>query len=229
ASRTTMVVGGLLARAAGDLRDSLAKAAGAPPRGAAAFRRAARRLCGDAHERRFLAEYQRPAGLSFDDVNYVGDAYATYGYAACAVELEVDKATYEVRLLRVVTAQDVGKAVNPGIVRGQIVGGTVQALGWALLENCVYKDGVLQNPRLTDYVIPTAMDVPDVEAFIVECPTPVGPFGAKGVGEMPMDVPGPAVAAAVLAATGLLITELPLLPERIQAAAEEAAAVRSLS
>ncbi|MBI3297679.1 MAG: xanthine dehydrogenase family protein [Elusimicrobia bacterium] len=216
ASRTTMVVGGLLRRAALDLKTALE--AGGKLRGPAAFKAAAKRLCGTAPERRFLADYHRAAGSSFDDKNYVGDAYGCYGYAACAVELEVDKATYEVKLLRVVTAQDVGKAVNPGVVEGQIVGGSVQALGWALLENCVYKDGALQNPRLTDYVIPTALDVPDIDVIVVENPYSNGPFGAKGVGEMPMDVPGPAVAAALLAATGVLFTFLPILPERIQEA-----------
>ncbi|MBI5596438.1 MAG: xanthine dehydrogenase family protein [Elusimicrobia bacterium] len=228
ASRTTMVVGGLVRRAASDLRTALAKAAGRAPSGAPAFRRAARKLCGAASERRFLAEYERPAGLTFDDVNYVGDAYGSYGFAACAVELEVDRTTFEVRLLRVFTAQDVGKAVNPRVVEGQIAGGTVQGLGWALLEQCVYKDGALQNPRLTDYVIPTALDVPDIEVAIVEDPYSCGPFGAKGVGEMPMDPPGPAVAAAVFNATGLFLPTLPILPERIQEAADEEAARRAL-
>ena len=228
ASRTTMVVGGLLRRATEDLRAALAKADGKPPRGAAALRRAARKLCGDAPERRFLAEYDRPPGLSFDDVNYVGDAYGSYGFAACAVDLEVDRTTYEVRLRRVFTAQDVGKAVNPHVVEGQIAGGTVQALGWALLEQCVYKDGKLQNPRLTDYVIPTALDVPDIEVAIVEDPYSFGPFGAKGVGEMPMDPPGPAVAAAVFNATGLFFPSLPILPERIQEAADEEASRETL-
>jgi CO/xanthine dehydrogenase Mo-binding subunit len=217
ASRTTMVVGGLLKRAAEDLKLALAKHGGS-----------AKRLCGDAPERRFLAEYERAPGMSFDDKTYRGDAYATYGFGALAVELEVDKATWETRVLRVVTAQDVGKAVNPRVVEGQIVGGTVQGLGWALLENCVYKAGVMQNPRLTDYVIPTALDVPDIQALIVENPFPGGPFGAKGVGEMPMDLPGPAVASAVLAATGLFLPYLPLTPERIQAAADEEAAERDL-
>ena len=96
----------------------------------------------------------------------------------------------------------------------------MQALGWALLENCVYKAGVMQNPRLTDYVIPTALDVPDIDAIIIENPYSNGPFGAKGIGEMPMDVPGPAVAAAVLAATGLFFSSLPILPERIQEKAD---------
>lgn len=229
ASRTTMVVGGLLRRAALDLLMAMTKISGRPPKGPAAFARAARHLCGDASERRFLAEYERAPGQNFDDQNYVGDAYGTYGYAACAVELEVDKATYEVKLLRVVTAQDVGKAINPSVVSGQIVGGSVQALGWALLENCVYKDGILQNPRLSDYVIPTALDVPDIDAIIIENPYSNGPYGAKGVGEMPMDGPGPAVAAAILDATGLFFSSLPILPERIQEAYDEANAEKVLA
>ena len=126
------------------------------------------------------------------------------------VDLEVDKTTYEITVLDVVTAQDVGKAINPLLVEGQIIGGTAQALGYALLENMVLDDrGVMQNAQLTNYIIPTTLDTPKMDVTIVEKRYSKGPFGAKGVGELPMDVPAPAVAAAVHDATGLFMTELP--------------------
>ena len=114
------------------------------------------------------------------------------------------------------TAQDVGKAINPLLVEGQIIGGTAQALGYALLENTVLDDrGVMQNAQFTNYIIPTTLDTPNMDVTIVEAPYSKGPFGAKGVGELPMDVPAPAVAAAIHDATGLFMTELPILPERL--------------
>ena len=99
-----------------------------------------------------------------------------------------------------------------------MIGGTAQALGYALLEAPVYKDGVMLNAQLTNYIIPTALDTPEMEIGFVEAPYSNGPFGAKGVGELPMDAPPPAVAAAVHNATGLWITQLPILPERLAAA-----------
>jgi len=118
----------------------------------------------------------------------------------------------------VTTAQDIGKAINPLLVEGQIIGGTAQGLGYALLEQAVYKDGAMQNAQLTNYIIPTSLDMPPLDVVLVEKPYARGPSGAKGIGELPMDVPGPAVAAAIFRATGLLIPELPILPEKILAA-----------
>jgi CO/xanthine dehydrogenase Mo-binding subunit len=101
------------------------------------------------------------------------------------------------------------------LCEGQVIGGSTQGLGWALLEEPVYKDGVMINSQLTNYVIPTSLDTPPFDVVLVEKPYSRGPFGAKGVGELPMDVPAPAVAAAVKHATGKLITTIPLTPERI--------------
>jgi CO/xanthine dehydrogenase Mo-binding subunit len=162
-----------------------------------------------------VEEYEKPPGIVWDDATYRGDAYGVYSYAAMMVELEIDKSTYEVRVRDVVTAQDVGRAINPILVEGQILGGTVQGIGFALLENAVYRDGVMANPQFTNYVIPTTLDTPPMRVEIVEVPYSLGPFGAKGVGELPMDVPAPAIAAAIHKATGLFLAELPILPERI--------------
>ena len=130
-------------------------------------------------------------------------------------DLEIDRATYEVTVHRFTTAQDIGRAINPLVVEGQIMGGTAQALGWALLEKPIYERGEMKNAGLTNYVIPTTLDTPPMEVEIVELPYSRGPFGAKGVGEMPMDVPGPAVAAAISFALGTLVPKLPILPETI--------------
>jgi CO/xanthine dehydrogenase Mo-binding subunit len=134
------------------------------------------------------------------------------------VDLEVDRRTFEVTVHKVTTAQDIGRAINPLLVEGQIIGGTAQGLGYALLEHVVYRDGWMQNAALTNYIIPTSLDMPPMDVVLVEEPYSRGPGGAKGIGELPMDVPGPAVAAAIFNATGLFIPSLPILPERIAAA-----------
>jgi CO/xanthine dehydrogenase Mo-binding subunit len=114
-----------------------------------------------------------------------------------------------------VQAVDVGKAINPTIVRGQIDGGTLQALGWAVLEHIVYKDGKVANANMTNCIVPTFADAPELETIIVECPYPFGPHGAKGVGEIPMDGPAAAVANAVGDALGIELDAIPILPEAI--------------
>ena len=215
ASRTCMVVGGLVRRASLELKTAFEKEYGRVPRTPAELAKAAAVLCGKTPARRFEVEYEKPKDITWDDATYRGDAYGVYSYAAFAAEVEIDKTTFELRTRRVWTAQDIGKAVNPRLAEGQIVGGCTQALGWALLEEPVYKDGVMVNAQLTNYVIPTSLDTPPFDVTIVEKPYSRGPFGAKGVGELPMDVPGPAIAAAVKHATGRLISRLPITPERV--------------
>ena len=105
------------------------------------------------------------------------------------------------RLRKITTAQDIGKAINPLLAEGQITGGTAQAVGYALYENVVMKNGAMANSQLTNYIIPTSLDTPPMDVSIIERPYSQGPFGAKGVGELPMDVPGSAIAAAVYHAT----------------------------
>ncbi len=139
-----------------------------------------------------------------------------YGYVAQSVVVEVDVETGLVRLLDVVSANDVGRAVNPQQVAGQIEGGVVQAAGWTLIENFVMRDGEVLTPHLSTYLIPTILDTPArVRAVIVEHPDPRGPWGVRGVGEMPFLPVAPAVVAAVRAATGVWFTEFPLTPGRV--------------
>jgi CO/xanthine dehydrogenase Mo-binding subunit len=221
ASRTCMIVGRLVQRAARELRDELVRARGGVPTTRAALAAAARQVCGQEGERRFEVAFETPPEIHWDDATYTGDAYGVYGYAAMTVELEVDKRTFEVAVRKVVTAQDVGKAIHPLHVEGQIVGGAAQGLGYALLENVVLKDGVMFNSQFTNYILPTSLDLPDIDVTIIEKAYSRGPFGAKGVGELPIDVPAPAVAAAIHQATGLWVTELPILPERILRAHRE--------
>jgi len=215
ASRTCMVVGGLVSRATKELKRAFEAEYGRVPKTPADLKKAAFVLCKGAPARRFEVQYEKPPEVTWDDATYRGDAYGVYSYAAIAVDLEIDRLTYEVRVNKVTTAQDIGKAINPLLAEGQIIGGSTQGLGWALLEEPIFKDGVMINSTFTNYVIPTSLDTPPFEVILVEKPYSRGPFGAKGVGELPMDIPGPAVAAAVKHATGRLIPTLPHTPERI--------------
>ncbi len=136
--------------------------------------------------------------------------------AAQIVDVEVDTATGKVSILRYTAIQDVGKAVHPKYVEGQIQGGVVQGLGWALNEEYVWsEDGAMQNASLLDYRTPTALDVPPIEVVIVEVPSPMHPFGARGVGEVPIGPPPAAVRNAIHDATGVYLYETPLKPGRI--------------
>ena len=123
---------------------------------------------------------------------------------------------------KITTAQDIGRAIHPVLAAGQIEGGTLQAVGYGLLEELVWDKGRIVNDRLTNYIIPTSLDAPEMETIIVEKPYVHGPFGAKGVGELPMDGGAPAIAAAVFDATGAFVTEIPVTPERLMSILERA-------
>lgn len=145
------------------------------------------------------------------------DTTQSPGFCAQLAEVDVEKETGQVRVRRLVIVQDVGKALNPPAVRGQMIGGAMQGLGWALHERLVYDaSGQLLTATWSDYHIPTAEDLPDtVEAIIVEVPSDHGPMGARGVGEPPVVPTAAAVANAVADATGKRITDLPITPERV--------------
>ena len=145
-----------------------------------------------------------------------GTPYVQYTWGALIVEVEVDTDTGYYKVVGAHAAYDVGKAVNPGGVLGQIYGGTVQGLGYAMMEELVHKDGVVVNPNLGDYYIPTSMDIPqEFKTFIVEVPGPLGPFGAKIIAEPPIVLPGAAVRNAVLNATGVSVDDLPVTSEKV--------------
>ena len=197
ASRTCMVVGGLVDQAAKMVRAHLAALGPA--------------AAGVAHAE--TVQYAPPPGIAWDDETYTGAAYPVFGWAACLVDVSVDVDTYEVHVDRCLQVVDVGKAINPSIVKGQIDGGTLQALGWALLENVVYREGRVANANMTNLIVPTFADAPEIETVLVEVPYPFGPSGAKGVGEIPMDGPAAAVANAVEDALGCAFDAIPILPE----------------
>src|SRR5205085_2854739 len=163
-------------------------------------------------------EYEKPPEISWDDVTYRGDAYGSYGWACDVVEVEVDLDTWQATPVSVVTAHEIGKAIHPVLTAGQIEGGTVQGLGYALIEEVVMRDGRMANAQLTNYTIPTTLDAPPIDVVILENPYAHGPFGAKGVGEMPIDGPAPAVVNALRHA-GFDVREIPAMPEKIMAAA----------
>jgi CO/xanthine dehydrogenase Mo-binding subunit len=161
-------------------------------------------------------QYRPPRTTPLDPQTGKSEPNFAYGYVAEAVEVAVDTETGDVHLLRVICADDVGKAVNPQQVQGQIEGAVVQAAGYAVLENFIQRGGQVLTRGLSTYLIPTVLDIPDaVEAIIVENPDPIGPFGARGMGEMPFLVLAPAVTTALHQATGVWINEFPLTPERV--------------
>jgi CO/xanthine dehydrogenase Mo-binding subunit len=161
-------------------------------------------------------QYRPPATTPLDPETGKSDPNFAYGYVAQAVEVEVDTETGELRILDVISTNDVGKAVNPQQVQGQIEGGVVQAAGYAVTENFQQVGGFVQTDQLSTYLIPTVLDIPDqVRSVILEYPDPIGPFGARGMAEMPFIPVAPAVAAALHDATGVWFDEFPLTPERI--------------
>jgi CO/xanthine dehydrogenase Mo-binding subunit len=215
ASRTVMVVGGLLEQCAIGMRERLELFAERPIDGATDFARVAKAFLRERGPLRVERRYQKPPGIVWDDEHYRGDAYGVFAYAACAVDLEVDLDTGETSVLEVLTAHDIGRAIHPVLAAGQVEGGTVQGLGYALLEEVRWKDGGVWNHQLTNYIIPTAVDTPPIRVAFVDNPYSHGPRGAKGVGELPMDTPAPAVVAAIAHATGLRMDEIPVTPDRL--------------
>lgn len=164
-------------------------------------------------------QYRPPRTTMYDPLTGKSEPNFAYGYVAQAVEVAVDIETGHVRVVRVVCANDVGRAINPVQVQGQIEGAVVQAQGYAVMENLISVDGRIRNPYLSTYLIPTVYDVPvEVKSVILEYPDPIGPWGARGMAEMPMLPLAPAVVAAVYDATGVWIDSLPLTPDRVVAA-----------
>jgi CO/xanthine dehydrogenase Mo-binding subunit len=169
-------------------------------------------------ERPAIAEftYLAPKTTPFDQETGYSTPNLSYAYVAQAVELEVDLETGFIKILRLVSADDVGRAINPMLVEGQIEGAVIQAAGYAITENFITKNGHILTDQLSTYLIPTVLDIPDVvESVIVEVPEPNGPFGARGLGELPFLPVAPAISAAVHDATGVWFNELPLTPERV--------------
>lgn len=205
ASRTCMVVGKILEECAIEMREKLGRMTPAEY-----FTRNGGFSV--------LRKYEPPDWIEWDDHAYRGDAYASFAWGCDVVELEVDPVTYEVRPIKVTAVHEFGRPIHPALARGQIEGGTAQGMGYALLEHVVMRDGAMANAQLTNYVIPTTLDTPEYDVVMLENPYDGGPFGAKGLGELPMDGPGPAVVNA-LRHYGLDLRQIPALPEVLAACA----------
>ncbi len=212
ASRTAMVVGGLLIQAAQRMRTEVEAATGGP------FASTYRDYVLASGPLRIDQKFEPYPGVGFDDETYRGDAYPAFGWAACVASVEVDLDTGEVHVRDVVAADDIGRVIHRVLAEGQVEGGTLQAVGYATIEEIKLRDGRYLNDRLATYIIPTALDAPRITTILVEAPFDGVPHGAKGVGELPMDVGAPAVIAAIADATGVWIGDLPASPERILAA-----------
>jgi CO/xanthine dehydrogenase Mo-binding subunit len=224
ASRTVMVVGGLLDRASADLLESL-RERGFLKRGAHTaeeFHAGARAAVRAGGPLRVEREYEPPPGIHWDDATYTGDAYAAYAWSVHVADVEVDPVTYQAEVRDFVAVQEVGRVLHPTLAAGQIEGGVAQGIGWALYEDVVLEDGIMVNHQLTNYIVPTAADAPPIRVFFHEKPYAHGPGGAKGLGELPMDGPAPAIGAAIADALGVVVPEIPFVPERLLAATEEA-------
>jgi CO/xanthine dehydrogenase Mo-binding subunit len=243
ASRTTMIVGAIVAAAARAARQRLFTALAERAAGASLSIRDGVVYAGDQALGRFAEllpqvlaadgrdrwifeeQYQLPPHIRWDEKTHTGDAYAAFAWACTVAEVEVDLDTYEVRVPRITTAVDIGRAINPELARGQIEGGVIQALGYALCEEVGVKpDGALLRDRFQTYIIPTTLDAPQMVTRILEVPYAGGPGGAKGLGELPVDGAAPAIANALEHALGVRIHDLPLSPEKIFAALRERAA-----
>ncbi len=212
ASRTAMIVGGLLIHAARRLRAQVEASTGKP------FAESYRAYAEANGHTRIDEQFSPYPGEPFDDKLYTGDAYPAFGWACAIARVDVDLDTGEVTVRDVVAADDIGRVIHPVLAEGQVEGGTLQAVGYATIEEIKLLDGRYLNDRLATYLIPTALDAPRIRTILVEKPFSGAPHGAKGVGELPMDVGAPAVVAAIHDATGAWIHDLPATPERVMAA-----------
>jgi CO/xanthine dehydrogenase Mo-binding subunit len=214
ASRTAMIVGKLVQSAAAGIKRMLSNA----------------RLLGDNYTpeqfcaacREFIAahgslnsevRYEAPPGVYWDDEHYRGEAYAAFAWAVYVAEVSVDLTTYSVTVDDFVALQEIGKVLHPVLAEGQISGGVAQAIGFALYEKVVWQDGHMFNNQMTNYIMPTSADLPPIRVFFEQNGNIHGAHGAKGIGELPMDGPAPAIVNAVEDAVGVRFNSIPLLPE----------------
>lgn len=161
------------------------------------------------------ARYQSPGDIFWDDEKFRGEAYPAFGWAIYVAEVAVDTRTYQATCTNFWAMQEVGKVLHPVLAAGQIEGGVAQGIGYAIYEKCEWREGALKNNQMTNYIMPTSADLPNIHVLFEEILSIHGAFGAKGIGELPMDGPAPAILNAIEAATGIAFNECPLLPEDI--------------
>ncbi len=192
ASRTMMIVGGIVARAAKEVKERF-------------------------NEETFTVfkQYEQPEYIKYDEASFKGDAYPAYSWGVNVVEVEVDKDTYQVNIKKTWSVYDIGKAIDERIVMGQADGGLAQGLAYGYLEVMNHKRGKIMQKNMTDYIIPTAMDMCPMETYLFENPYAYGPYGAKGVGELSLIGGAPAVAMAIEQAIKKKVFKIPVTPEYI--------------
>lgn len=232
ASRTAMVVGRLIERASRQLIEMLRGEAGL---GEGFTREEFFAACEQYRKMKgevvSLCRYEPPPGIYWDDQKYHGEAYPAYAWSVQVAQVAVDTVTYSAEVEEFWSVQEVGRVLNPVLAGGQVEGGIAQGIGYALYEKVLLQNGHMMNNQMTNYIMPTAQDVPPIHVYFEEIPFGYGGYGAKGVGELPHDGPAPAVLNAIRDATGVAFTSIPLLPEDLQQklgasqSVEEAAAV----
>jgi len=219
ASRTAMIVGNLVRSAAMGLKETLRHSASLEENySPEQFRTACAEHLGKHGQLKSYSRYEAPPGIFWDDEKYRGEAYVAFAWAVYIAEVSVDLITYSVTVDDFVALQEIGKVLHPRLAEGQIAGGVAQAIGFALYEKVVWQDGRMLNNQMTNYIMPTSVDLPPIRVYFEERGNVHGAYGAKGIGELPMDGPAPAVINAVEDALGTPFNFIPLLPEDIQAA-----------
>jgi CO/xanthine dehydrogenase Mo-binding subunit len=219
ASRTAMIVGNLVRSAALGLKQTLVQSgllreSYSPEE----FREACQKHVATRGPVRSYSRYEAPPGIFWDDQKYRGEAYAAFAWAVYVAEVSVDLGAYSVSVDDFVALQEIGKVLHPHLAEGQIAGGVAQAIGFALYEKVVWQNGRMANNQMTNYIMPTSADLPPIRIFFEELGNAHGAYGAKGIGELPMDGPAPAIVNGVADALGVPFHSIPLLPEDIQAA-----------
>jgi len=222
ASRTIMVVGKLVQSAAMGIKQTL-MAGGmlGESYSPEEFRAVCRSYVAQHGKFRSLARYEQPDDIVWDEEKYRGSAYAAFAWAVYVAEVTVDLTAYNVSVDDFVALQEVGKVLHPVLAKGQIIGGVAQAIGFALYEKVVWEKGRMQNGQMTNYIMPTSADLPTIRVYFEELGNVHGAFGAKGIGELPMDGPAPAIVNAIEDALGVRFNSIPLLPEDIFDALDE--------
>ena len=216
ASRTVMVVGKLVQSAALGIQQTL-EASGllGATYSPEEFRAAVRAYVAKNGKLQALARYEQPEDIVWDEQKYRGSAYAAFAWAVYVAEVAVDLTSYSVSVEDFVALQEVGRVLNPVLAKGQIIGGIAQGIGFALYEKVIWQEGRMQNGQMTNYIIPTSADLAPIRVYFEELGNVHGAFGAKGIGELPMDGPAPAIINAVEDALGIPFRSIPLLPEDI--------------
>jgi CO/xanthine dehydrogenase Mo-binding subunit len=214
ASRTAMVVGRLIERASSQLVALLSKHAELNARYTREEFFSACERCRATHgEVATLCHYEPPPGIFWDDQKYRGEAYPAFAWSIQVAQVAADTVTYSAEVEEFWSVQEVGRVINPVLAGGQIEGGVAQGIGFALYEKVQLQSGRMANSQMTNYIMPTAEDVPPIHVYFEEIPFRHGGCGAKGIGELPHDGPAPAILNAIRDATGVSFHEIPLLPE----------------